>query len=110
MFFGPSEDLIDEVRKTLDKAEKRVIKAETDIEQVKKRAEEIGYDVKISSRLLTSLLDLDMLAEIDPVLKKALKNAKDDQDLLYKKGCFLFAKGDYRPALKLFNTLLEGEP
>ncbi|MCU0799448.1 MAG: hypothetical protein MUC62_07230 [Candidatus Thermoplasmatota archaeon] len=110
LFFGPSEDLIDEVRKTLDKAEKRVIKAEADIEQVKKRAEEIGYDVKISSRLLTSLLDLDMLAEIDPVLKKALKNAKDDQDLLYKKGCFLFAKGDYRPALKLFNTLLEENP
>ncbi len=110
LFFGPSEDLIDEVRKTLDKAEKRVIKAESEIASLMKRGEEKGYDPKTSSRILTVLLDLDMLEEMDPVLKKALKNAKDDQDLLYKKGCFLFAKGEYKNALKLFNALLEENP
>jgi len=110
LFFGPSADLVDEVRKTLDKAEKRVVKAESEIAQAKKRAEENGYDIKNASRLLTDLLDLDLLDEMDPVLKRSLKNAKDDQDLLYKKGCFLFAKGDYKPALKLFDTLLKENP
>jgi tetratricopeptide (TPR) repeat protein len=110
LFFGPSEDLVDEVKDTLDKAEKRVMKAEVELPQAMKRAENNGYDLKSSIKLLTSLLDLDRIDEMDPVLKKAMKATKDDQELLYKKGCYLFAKGDYKTALKLFNSLLEGNP
>jgi tetratricopeptide (TPR) repeat protein len=110
LFFGPSEDLVDEVKGTLDRAEKRVTKADSEVEATLKRAQDKEFEAKTASKALGHLLDLERLDEMESVLKKFLKDAKDDQDLLYKKGCLLFAKGDFKQALRLFNTLLEKNP
>lgn len=107
LFFGPMEDLVDEVRTALEKAEKRVQKAQDQIEKARQKVEDKPDDLKSVKRLLKYLLDLDEVEEAEKITDKALKDHKDDFDLLYTKGRIHFFKDEFEKAKKVFEKCKE---
>ncbi|MGA1821471.1 MAG: tetratricopeptide repeat protein [Thermoplasmatota archaeon] len=110
LFFGPMDDVVDEVRSALEKAEKRVAKASQNLEKSRTKVEADPDDVKALKQLASYLLDLDMMDEAVKINNKALKMDKMDFDNQYMKGCILFSKGKFKESKNLFEKLKEANP
>jgi tetratricopeptide (TPR) repeat protein len=110
LFFGPSEDLVEEVEKTLEKAEKRVSKAKDEIDRMMYKVEKDPGHVKNMSKALSHLIDLDRFDEAIERADLAIFAGNDDPDIRYRKGCALFGKGEFDEALKIFEDLLDANP
>jgi tetratricopeptide (TPR) repeat protein len=110
LFFGPMEEVEGEVRSALERSEKRVQKAQREIERT---LEKLGANPK-SEKLLKDaagyLIDLDRLDEAAKLNKRLLNLSESETAYLYQKGCILFSNGDYKKALKLFQDLSEKNP
>jgi tetratricopeptide (TPR) repeat protein len=107
LFFGPTEDLVEEVQKAHDKALKRVEKASSEIDTILSKLEKDPDHVKNRLKAISSLIDLDRLDEAGKILKKAIKNSPDDFDLIYRQGCVMFGADDFKKAKKTFTKALE---
>jgi tetratricopeptide (TPR) repeat protein len=107
LFFGPSEDLVEEVQKAHDKALKRVEKATAEIDNIILKVEKDPEHPKNRLKAITLLIDLDRLDEANTMVKKGIKSDPDDFDLIYKHGCILFGMEDYKKAKKIFTKALE---
>lgn len=110
LFFGPMDDVVDEVRSAMEKAEKRVAKASDALEKSRDKVAGNPDDIKAMKQLTGYLLDLDMIDEAVKVNNKALKVDKEDFDSQYLKGCTLFSKGKFDQSKKLFEKLKESNP
>ncbi len=107
---GPSEDLVEEVEKTLVRARKRVAKASDEIHILLMKLDKDPTHQKNLIKTVTHLIDLDRFDEAILRADVGLDVWKDDPDLRYRKGCALFGRGDMEEALVLFNVLLEIKP
>jgi tetratricopeptide (TPR) repeat protein len=107
LFFGPTEDLVDEVKKAHDKALKRVEKAGDEIDGIMAKIEKDPDHQKNRLKAISLLLDLDRLDEANKLVKKGIKSEPGDFDLIYRQGCILFGMEDYKKAKKVFVKALE---
>lgn len=107
LFFGPSEDLVEEVQKAHDKAMKRVEKAHAEIETMMAKLEKDPDHPKNRSKTIALLVDLDRLDEANKLVRKGIKSDPDDFDLIYKQGCILFGMEDFKKAKKIFTKAME---
>ena len=107
LFFGPAEDLVEEVQKAHDKALKRVEKASSEIENLMAKLEKDPDHQKNRLKVITLLLDLDRLDEASKLVKKGIKADPEDFDLIYKQGCVHFGMEDFKKAKKIFSKSLE---
>lgn len=110
LFFGPAEDLVDAVERTLEKAEKRISKANDGLQKTLLKFETDPGDQKNSLKAATFLLDLDRLDEAMNVADVTMKTHKDDPDLLYRKGIAMFGLDDMDSARAIFESLLSINP
>lgn len=110
LFFGPSEDLVEDVRKTYEKALKRVEKAKDEVEQGLMKFEKDPGNTKNAARAVSLLIDLDRLDEAERICTGALSIFPDDFDLIYRKGCIQFALDDFKGAETTFKQALEKNP
>ena len=110
LFFGPSEDLIEEVENTLKKAEKRAGKAGDEVDRLLSRLEKDPDNTKLIVKASVALIDLDRLEDALKLLNRGLRKNKDDPDMLYRKGCALFGMGEFSKALRIFKKLTEANP
>jgi tetratricopeptide (TPR) repeat protein len=106
LFFGPSEDLVDEVQRTYEKALKRVEKARDEVDVVLVKLEKDPGNIKNVVKSVSLLIDLDRLDEAKRVCEEALSRFPDDFDLVYRKGCIEFALDDFTEAEKTFMKAL----
>lgn len=107
LFFGPTEDLVEEVQKAHDKALKRVEKATSNVDATLGK---LGIDPdhpKNRLKAISLLIDLDRLDEAEKMIKKAIKVSPEDFDLIYRQGCVLFGMDDFKKAKKIFIKALE---
>ena len=107
---GPSEDLVEEVEKTLERSRRRVEKAENELEGLLGKIEKDPGHRKNVLKTVSHLIDLDRFDEAMRIADKCLETWKDDPEMLYKKGCALYGKGDYRKAMDIFEPLLALNP
>jgi tetratricopeptide (TPR) repeat protein len=107
---GPSEDLVEDIEKTLVKAEKRVTKAEEEIGNLLKKLEKDPTHRKNLVKAVSHLVDLDRFDEAVSFADSGLNVYSNDPDLLFRKGCAYFGKGDRKSALEIFIPLLETNP
>ena len=107
---GPSEDLVEEVEKTLVRAKKRVAKASDEIDILLMKLDKDPTHQKNIIKTVTHLIDLDRFDEAIQRADVGLDVWKNDPDLNYRKGCALFGRGDMKEALVLFDVLLETKP
>jgi tetratricopeptide (TPR) repeat protein len=110
LFFGPMDEVIDEVRSALDKAEKRISKAEGNIEKAREKAEADPGNLKYLTEYTKYLMDLDMVNDAEKINEKALKVDDKDFDTLYCMGCVKFFRGDFKEARKVFEKCKEINP
>lgn len=110
LYFGPSEDLVEAVQRTYEKALKRVVKAEEGAESSLYKAEKDPGNIKNLIKALGYLLDLDRLDETLELADVGLKRHGDDFEILYRKGVALFGKDQFDPALEVFNRTLDMRP
>ncbi|MFW3146787.1 MAG: tetratricopeptide repeat protein [Thermoplasmatota archaeon] len=110
LFFGPSDDLVDEVQKTYEKALKRVEKAEAEIEKTLAKLNDDPDSLKNSVQASSNLLDLDRIDEAKKVIEKARKSSPEDFDVLYRHGLVLFGMDKFKEAKKVFEKSLELNP
>ncbi|MEA3557762.1 MAG: hypothetical protein U9R75_00750 [Candidatus Thermoplasmatota archaeon] len=110
LHFGPSEDLADEVRRTYEKALRRVEKAENMVVKTTTRADSDPGNLKNMIKALSDLLDLDRIEDASALSVEGLKRHGEDLDILYRKGVALFGKDEFGPALEIFDKCLEMRP
>ncbi|MGA1872838.1 MAG: tetratricopeptide repeat protein [Thermoplasmatota archaeon] len=110
LFFGPAEDLVDEVQKAHDKAFKRMQKAETDVKATIAKLDKDPTHQKNLAKALTYLIDLDRLDDAEKMIKGLPKDLREDADILYRKGCILFGNDDFKKARTVFQKVLEMTP
>jgi len=110
LFFGPTEDLVDEVQKAHDKALKRVLKAEAEIGTLLTKLEKDPTNPKTLGKALSHLIDLDRLDDADRIIGGLPSSLSDDPDVLYRKGCILFGSDDFETARGVFSKVLEANP
>ncbi|MGA1847891.1 MAG: tetratricopeptide repeat protein [Thermoplasmatota archaeon] len=110
LFFGPSEDLVDEVQRTYDKALKRVEKADDEVDVVLVKIQKDPGNLKNVVKAVSLLIDLDRLDEANKICTEALSSFPDEFDLVYRKGCIEFALDDFTGAESTFQKALEMNP
>lgn len=107
---GPAEDLVEEIEKTLVKAEKRVAKAEDEIEPLMMKLKRDPTHRNNLVKAVKHLIDLDRFDEAVQMADRGLDVYEEDPDLLFRKGCAYFGKGDREKAVDIFMPLLELNP
>jgi len=110
LFFGPTEDLVEEVQKAHDKALKRVQKAEAEIGTLLTKLEKDPTNPKNLGKALSHLIDLDRLDDADRIIGKLPTTLSNDPEVLYRKGCILFGSDDFENARDVFSKVLESNP
>ncbi|MGA1792890.1 MAG: hypothetical protein ACMUHM_02975 [Thermoplasmatota archaeon] len=110
LFFGPTEDLVDEVQKAHDKALKRVVKAEAEIETLLVKLGKDPTNPKNVAKALSHLIDLDRLDEAEKMIKGLPANLSGDPEVLYRRGCILFGSDDFENAKEVFANVLVSTP
>lgn len=110
LFFGPTEDVIDEVISAAARSERRVEKARKEIERSLTRLRSDPGSRKFALESAKYLLDLDRPDEADAVIKGHIMGSEEDFDLLFMKGCILFSKGEHGEASAIFGKLTEMNP
>lgn len=110
LYFGPAEDLVDEVRRTFEKAQKRVDKAEDSVSATVSKAQGDPGNLKNMVKAVSYLLDLDRLDEALELAERGIERHGDEFDLLYRKGVAFFGKGDLDAALEVFKRSHEMRP
>jgi len=110
LFFGPTEDLVLEVKKGLQRSEEKVERAASEVAALNSKYENDPKNLKLVLKLTGLLIDLDRLDDAETVVKKAARDHPEDPDLLFRKGCILFGRSKYPEARKIFSKLLEGNP
>jgi tetratricopeptide (TPR) repeat protein len=110
LFFGPTEDLVDEVQRTYDKALKRIERAKGEVDQALLKLEKDPGNIKILVRVISLLIDLDRLDEAKGICSEGLSRFPDDFDLVYRKGCIEFALDDFQEAENTFQIALNMNP
>lgn len=107
---GPSEDLVSDIEKTLARAEKRVEKAGAEIGPLLAKLEKDPTHKKNLIRSISHLIDLNRFDEALEQADRGLSTWNEDPDILYRKGCALYGKEEYKKALEIFEPLLEVNP
>ncbi len=110
LFYGPRDDVVDEVRKALSKAGKRVDKAGSRLPITLKKLEGRPSDVKLIGDAAKYLIDLNMIEEAIDTNGKILKLAPADFESLHREGCLQFLVGNREEAMQIFSTLKEDNP
>jgi tetratricopeptide (TPR) repeat protein len=110
MFFGPMEDVAGEVQSALERSEKRVEKANREVDRTLEKLKEKHDSEKLLLEAGKYLLDLDRIDEALKMNKKLISVSSDEIEPLYQKGCILFSRGDYKKALSIFEGLRERKP
>jgi tetratricopeptide (TPR) repeat protein len=107
---GPADDLVEEIERTLVKAEKRVAKAEDEIEPLMMKLERDPTHKNNLIKAVKHLIDLDRFQEAIHTADRGLDVYKNDPELLFRKGCAYFGMGDREKAMEIFIPLLEVNP
>ena len=110
LFYGPRDDVVDEVKKALSKAAKRVDKAVSGLSIVLKKLEARPSDGKLIGDAVKYLIDLNRIDEAIDMNGKILKLIPDDFESLHRKGCLQFLAGEREKALQTFSALKEENP
>ena len=110
LFYGPRDDVVDEVKKALSKAAKRVDKAGSGLPIVLKKLEVRPSDGKLIGDAVKYLIDLNRIDEAIDMNGKILKLIPDDFESLHRKGCLQFLAGEREKALQTFSALKEENP
>ncbi len=107
---GPAEDLVDEIERTLLKAEKRVSKARDEVDILLMKLKKDPTHNKNLLKAVCHLIDLDRFDQALEMADSGLKVYNDDPDLLFRKGCAYFGKNDRDSAMEIFGPLLITNP
>ena len=110
LFYGPRDDVEDDVKKALSRAGKRVDKAESGLPVVLKKLEARPSDEKLIGDAVKYLIDLNMIDEAIEMNVKILKLIPGDFESLHRKGCLQFLAGEREKALQTFSRLKEDNP
>lgn len=110
LFFGPHKDVVHEVKAALERSQKRVDKATSNLEKALHKVEIDPKNMKALAQSTVHLLDLDRVEEAWDLNKKCLRLEPDDFDAQYRKGCILFTKGELKKAKKMFTDLIKVNP
>jgi tetratricopeptide (TPR) repeat protein len=107
---GPSEDLVEDIEKTLLKAEKRVSKAKSEIDLLLMKLKRDPTHSKNLLKAVCHLIDLGRYEEAIDMADSGLADYNADPDLLFRKGCAYFGMGKRERAMEIFLPLLESNP
>lgn len=110
LFFGPSEDLVDEVQRAHDKAIRRMEKAGSEIDALLAKLAKDPSNPKFLQKAVSHLIDLDRLEDANDLLTDTNMEIGNDPDLFYKQGCILFGMDDFENARNVFSGVLEQTP
>ncbi len=110
LFYGPRGDVVEEVKKALSKAGKRVDKAGSRLPITLKKLEGRPTNVKLIGDAAKYLIDLNLIEEAIDMNGKILDLAPADFESLHRKGCLQFLAGNREEALQIFSTLKEDNP
>ena len=110
LFYGPRDDVVDEVKKALSKAGRRVDKAGSGLPTILKKLEGRPTDVKLIGDAAKYLIDLNMIEEAIDMNGKVLKLVPADFESLHRKGCLQFLAGNREDAIRIFSTLKQDNP
>ncbi len=110
LFFGPTEDLVEEVEKAHKKALKRVEKAGKEIDTSLAKLKSDPGDLKVAVKTLSLLIDLDRIDEARKISKEVARTWPDDFDIMYRSGSVEFGMGDFVKAKKIFTKALKMNP
>ncbi|MDG6225636.1 MAG: hypothetical protein QCI82_09000 [Candidatus Thermoplasmatota archaeon] len=110
LFFGPTEDVIDEVRSAAARSEKRIEKARKEIDRSMGRLRSDPGSRRIALECIKYLMDLDRQDEANEILEEYLKDSEEDFDLLFMKGCILFSRGEHEGSSVIFERLTRMNP
>jgi len=110
LFYGPRNDIVEQVESELQRAQKRVRKANDKVDTlIEKRKREPG-SITVLSELGKYLLDLDLLEEAEEVNERLLEEEGGNSDGLFRKGSLRFLRGDIEGAKVVFEKLKEENP
>ncbi|MBN1539532.1 MAG: hypothetical protein JW939_05255 [Candidatus Thermoplasmatota archaeon] len=110
LFFGPSEDLVEEVQKAHDKAQRRMDRAGSEIGPLMAKMVKDPSDPKFVQKAVSHLIDLDRLEEANGILTDLPAGMHNDPDIQYRRGCILFGMDDFENARDVFSAVLEQTP
>ncbi|MBN1389198.1 MAG: hypothetical protein JXA22_00995 [Candidatus Thermoplasmatota archaeon] len=110
LFFGPSDDLVEEVERTHDKAQKRMEKANSEIDTIMAKLSRDPTNPKVLPKAISYLIDLDRLDEAERVLRTLPARSREDPEIMYKQGCVLFGMDDFGSARDVFEKVLQQTP
>ncbi len=110
LFYGPRDDVVDEVKKAHSKAEKRIDKAVSGLPGILKKLEVRPTDRKLIGDAAKYLIDLNRIDEAIEMNGRILELAPGDFESLHRKGCLQFLAGERKEALLMFSALKEENP
>ena len=110
LFYGPRDDVIEDVKNALSRARKRMEKAEIGLPRVLKKLNDRPLDARLIGDGAKYLTDLNRVDDAIRMNGRGLEIRPDDLDLLHRKGCLQFLSGERRQALLTFSKLKEMNP
>ncbi len=110
LFYGPRDDVVDEVKKARSRAGKRVDKAESGLPRVLRKLEVRPSDGKLIGDAVKYLIDLNRIEKAIEMNGRVLELHPADFESLHREGCLQFLAGDRREALQTFSRLKEDNP